>query len=119
MWVEQIRTEEVAAPVYQVENMTIRDVGDEEATRAAFDDEGVRYVLVGGYAVSLHNRPRSTKDVEFWIDGTCFAIWEPESQGMPFAPQKNAHLALHVDDVAVVDYVSWANDEIKASYLGI
>ena len=30
---------------------------------------------------------------------TCFGIWEPEKQGMPFAPQTNAHLALHVDDV--------------------
>ncbi len=36
---------------------------------AAFDAEEVRYVLVGGYAVSLHSRPRSTKDVDFWIDG--------------------------------------------------
>ena len=37
---------------------------------------------------------------EFWLDGTCFGIWEPAKQGMPFAPQKNAHLALGVDDVA-------------------
>ena len=38
---------------------------DFEELLAAFDDEGVRYVLVGGYAVSLHSRPRSTKDVDF------------------------------------------------------
>ena len=31
---------------------------------------------------------------------TCLGIWEPEKQGRPFAPQKNAHLALHVEDVA-------------------
>ena len=31
---------------------------------------------------------------------TCCAIWEPEKLGMQFAPQKNGHLALHVDDVA-------------------
>lgn len=42
---------------------------DFEELLAAFDDEGVRYVLVGGYAVSLHSRPRSTKDIDFWIDG--------------------------------------------------
>ena len=30
----------------------------------------------------------------------CFGIWEPEKFGLPFAPQKNAHPALHVDDVA-------------------
>jgi len=37
---------------------------------------------------------------EFWAGNTCFGIWEPEKFGMPFAPQKNAHPALHVDDVA-------------------
>ena len=42
---------------------------DFEELLAAFDAEGVRYVLVGGYAVSLHSRPRSTKDIDFWIDG--------------------------------------------------
>ena len=37
---------------------------------------------------------------EFWIGDTCFAIWEPARLGMDFAPQKNAHPAIHVDDVA-------------------
>jgi catechol 2,3-dioxygenase-like lactoylglutathione lyase family enzyme len=36
---------------------------------------------------------------EFWVGETCFGIWEPARQGMPFQPQKNGHLALHVDDV--------------------
>jgi catechol 2,3-dioxygenase-like lactoylglutathione lyase family enzyme len=36
---------------------------------------------------------------EFWADGTCLGIWEPEKVGMPFAPQRNGHLALHVEDV--------------------
>ncbi|HMJ36259.1 MAG TPA: VOC family protein [Baekduia sp.] len=36
---------------------------------------------------------------EVWAGETCFGIWEPERQGMPFSPQKNAHPALHVDDV--------------------
>jgi hypothetical protein len=34
---------------------------DFEELLAGFDDEGVRYVLVGGYAVSLHSRPRSRR----------------------------------------------------------
>ena len=42
-----------------------------------------------------HNAPR-----DFWVGQTCIGIWEPEKHGMPFTPQKNAHLALHVDDVA-------------------
>lgn len=37
---------------------------------------------------------------EFWVGPTCFGIWEPDKQGIPFAPQKNAHIAFHVDDVA-------------------
>jgi catechol 2,3-dioxygenase-like lactoylglutathione lyase family enzyme len=36
---------------------------------------------------------------EFWAGDTCFGIWEPKKFGMEFAPQKNAHPALHVDDV--------------------
>lgn len=34
----------------------------------AFAEEQVRYLLVGGYAVSFHARPRSTKDIDLWID---------------------------------------------------
>jgi hypothetical protein len=34
---------------------------------AAFADSGVRYVLVGGYAVIFHGRPRATKDIELLV----------------------------------------------------
>jgi hypothetical protein len=34
---------------------------------SAFDAAGVRYLLVGGHAVSAHGRPRSTKDVDLWL----------------------------------------------------
>ena len=44
--------------------------------------------------------PTSKSDYEFWVGETCFGIWEPAKMGMEFAPQKNAHPALHVDDVA-------------------
>jgi catechol 2,3-dioxygenase-like lactoylglutathione lyase family enzyme len=37
---------------------------------------------------------------EFWAGETCLGIWEPAQFGREFAPQKNGHLALHVDDVA-------------------
>jgi catechol 2,3-dioxygenase-like lactoylglutathione lyase family enzyme len=36
---------------------------------------------------------------EAWAGQTCFGIWEPERLGRQFAPQKNGHIALHVDDV--------------------
>lgn len=35
---------------------------------AAFADANVRYVLVGGYAVIFHSRPRATKDVDLFVD---------------------------------------------------
>jgi len=30
--------------------------------------KGVRYLLVGGYAVAWHGYPRSTQDLDIWID---------------------------------------------------
>lgn len=52
------------------------------------------------YIDTLGLKPDPKSDYEFWVDNTCFGIWEPEKQGMTFAPQVNAHLALHVEDVA-------------------
>ena len=36
---------------------------------AAFDAYGVEYLVVGGYAVGAHGRPRATKDLDLWIGG--------------------------------------------------
>ena len=52
------------------------------------------------YVETLGLRPDERSRFEVWVGATCLGIWEPERLGMPFAPQKNAHLALHVDDVA-------------------
>jgi predicted enzyme related to lactoylglutathione lyase len=52
------------------------------------------------YGEVLGLRPDQNGRFEFWAGETCLGIWEPERLGMPFAPQKNAHLAFHVDDVA-------------------
>ena len=52
------------------------------------------------YVETLGLRPDDKARFEFWIGETCFGIWEPERIGMEFTPQKNAHPALHVDDVA-------------------
>jgi predicted enzyme related to lactoylglutathione lyase len=51
------------------------------------------------YVDTLGLRPDDSAQFEFWAGDTCFGIWEPERMGRPFAPQKNAPLALHVDDV--------------------
>ncbi len=52
------------------------------------------------YVETLGLRPDATGDAEFWVGDTCFGIYEPATFGMEFAPQKLAHLALHVDDMA-------------------
>jgi predicted enzyme related to lactoylglutathione lyase len=52
------------------------------------------------YVDTLGLRPDDKARFEFWVGDTCFGIWEPDRVGIPFAPQKNAPLALHVEDVA-------------------
>jgi catechol 2,3-dioxygenase-like lactoylglutathione lyase family enzyme len=52
------------------------------------------------YVETLGLRGDDNAESEVWAGETCFAIWEPKRFGMEFAPQKNAHPALHVDDVA-------------------
>ena len=52
------------------------------------------------YGETLNLRPDAHGQFEFWAGETCLGIWEPERVGREFTPQKNGHLALHVDDVA-------------------
>ena len=52
------------------------------------------------YGETLGLRQDGNARFEFWAGETCLGIWEPERQGMEFAPQKNGHIALHVEDVA-------------------
>lgn len=35
-----------------------------------FADAGVRYLVIGGYAVSEHTEPRYTNDLDLWIDNS-------------------------------------------------
>jgi predicted nucleotidyltransferase len=34
----------------------------------SLNDSGVRYLVVGGYAVALHGYPRYTKDIDIWVE---------------------------------------------------
>ena len=34
----------------------------------SLNDNGVRYLVVGGYAVAIHGHPRYTKDIDVWIE---------------------------------------------------
>ena len=53
------------------------------------------------YVDTLGLRPDAKGQGEFWVGETCFGIYEPTTFGMEFAPQTTAHIALHVDDIAV------------------
>jgi catechol 2,3-dioxygenase-like lactoylglutathione lyase family enzyme len=53
------------------------------------------------YVETLGLKADENTRFEFWAGDTCFGIWEPKRFGMEFSPQKNAHPALHVDDVEV------------------
>lgn len=52
------------------------------------------------YRETLGMRPDSHADWEQWAGDTCFGIWEPESQGMPFVAQTGNPWPLRVADVA-------------------
>ncbi len=52
------------------------------------------------YVETLGLRSDGKALYDIWVGDTCFGIWEPAKMGMEFAFQKNAHPALHVDDVA-------------------
>ena len=77
----------MASPITKVDVVGIPST-DPERSRAFYVD-------------TLGLRPDENARFEFWVGDTCFAIWEPERLGMEFVPQKNAHPALHVDDVVV------------------
>ena len=51
------------------------------------------------YVDILGLRPDERAQAEFWAGGQCFGIWEPERMGGTFAPQRNGHIAFHVDDI--------------------
>jgi catechol 2,3-dioxygenase-like lactoylglutathione lyase family enzyme len=52
------------------------------------------------YVDTLGLRRDDKAQYEMWVGETCFSIWEPARLGREFAPQKNGHIAIHVDDVA-------------------
>jgi predicted nucleotidyltransferase len=33
----------------------------------SLNDNGVRYLVIGGYAVAFHGHPRYTKDIDIWV----------------------------------------------------
>lgn len=51
------------------------------------------------YRDVLGMRPDEHAEYEQWAGKTCFGVWEPERNGMPFIPQKGNPIPLRADDV--------------------
>jgi hypothetical protein len=41
---------------------------DFEEILQSFDDAGVKFLVVGAYAVGAHSRPRATGDIDIWVE---------------------------------------------------
>ena len=53
------------------ENTTVGNMAltqDFKSFIASLNENDVRYLIVGGYAVAFHGHPRYTKDLDIWID---------------------------------------------------
>jgi catechol 2,3-dioxygenase-like lactoylglutathione lyase family enzyme len=51
------------------------------------------------YGETLGLRRDEHSQSEFWAGQTCLSLWKPEWAERAFEPQRNGHIALHVDDV--------------------
>ncbi|MBC5798656.1 MAG: nucleotidyltransferase [Candidatus Eremiobacteraeota bacterium] len=47
---------------------SLRSSGDFRELLSLFNDEGVRYLIIGGFALAHYGRPRYTKDLDVWVD---------------------------------------------------
>jgi len=53
------------------ENIMLGNLGlnqDFKEFLQSLNDNNVRYLIIGGYAVAMHGYPRYTKDIDIWID---------------------------------------------------
>ncbi len=46
----------------------MQSYSDFEEMLRAFNDAGVRYLVVGAFAVAAYSRPRATGDMDLWVD---------------------------------------------------
>jgi len=70
---------------------------DYEEFIAAFNDHGVRYLLIGAHAVAFHARPRATKDLDILLDPAVANARKALAAMRAFFG--GAHLGYKVEDV--------------------
>lgn len=68
----------------------------------SLNDNGVRYLVVGGYAVALHGYPRYTKDMDVWVEMTIENVARVVTALNQFG---FASLGLKEDDFLVPDQI--------------
>jgi prevent-host-death family protein len=84
---------------------------------AAFDQAGARYLLIGGYAVSAHSKPRYTKDIDIWIDSDPANLERVGAALQAFgAPEQAIH---DVRTCADTEIVWFLRGEVRRSDYGI
>lgn len=71
---------------------------------AAFDRAEVRYLIIGGYAVGYHDRPRTTKDLDLLLDPATDNIQRASQALLDFGAP--VEIAAHLE-AAVADEVVW------------
>ena len=64
----------------------------------SFNERGIRYLVVGAYAVMKYTEPRYTKDLDIWVDPT------PENAQRVFGTL--AEFGAPMDDVKVQDFAN-------------
>ncbi len=69
---------------------------------AVFERAGARYLLIGGYAVVAHTKPRYTKDIDLWVD--------PATDNLERVAQALSEFGAPAK--AIADIRSCADDEI-------
>jgi hypothetical protein len=50
--------------------LAVRMNSDFEDLLKTFNESGVRYLVIGGYAVMLYSEPRYTKDLDIWVEAS-------------------------------------------------
>ncbi|HSQ66240.1 MAG TPA: nucleotidyltransferase [Polyangiaceae bacterium] len=70
---------------------------------AALAQEGVSYVVIGGYAVGHHAKPRATKDLDVLVSGTTENLERLARALLRFgAPTSVIELARHMSESEIV-----------------
>jgi hypothetical protein len=76
---------------------SLRSSGDFRELLSLFNAEGVRYLIVGAFALAHYGKPRYTKDLDIWI--------ARDEENAPKVYQALARFGAPLDRVSSVDFL--------------